>query len=131
MAGARRDNAGFPRPTAMSATPLLVFANCPDADCAEAIAAALVEARLAACVNVLAPVRSVYRWQGAIERADEVPLLIKTTAARYAALEAAIRARHPYAVPEIVAVPIDRGLPAYLRWLADETDETAAAPGTD
>lgn len=127
MAGIRQDNAGFPRLPAMSATPLLVLTNCPDADCAEAIAAALVEAGLAACVNILAPARSVYRWQGAVERADEVPLLIKTTAARYAALEAAIRARHPYELPEIVALPIDRGLPAYLRWLADETAVPAGA----
>lgn len=125
MAGRRQDNAGFPRPPAMSATPLLVLTNCPDADCAEAIATALVEAGLAACVNILAPARSVYRWQGAVERASEVPLLIKTTAARYAALEAAIRAGHPYELPEIVAVPIDRGLPAYLRWLADETGEVS------
>lgn len=105
----------------MSTSPLLVLTNCPDADCAERIARALVDARLAACVNILAPARSVYRWQGAVEQADEVPLLIKTTAGRYAALEAAIRQHHPYEVPEIVALPIDRGLPAYLQWLADET----------
>lgn len=114
----------------MSATPLLVLANCPDADSAETIADALVEAGLAACVNVLAPVRSVYRWQGAIERSNEVPLLIKTTAARYAALEAAILARHPYAVPEIVAIPVERGLPAYLDWLASEVAAESAATAT-
>ncbi len=104
-------------------TVLVVLTNCPDAASADALAAALVEARLAACVNVLAPCRSVYRWQGAVERAEEVPLLIKTTVDRYAALEAGIRARHPYEVPEIVALPVDRGLPDYLRWVAEETRE--------
>ncbi len=100
---------------------LLVLTNLPDAASARILADHLVTARLAACVNILAPCRSVYRWQGAIEDAEEVPLLIKTTTARYAELEAAIRAGHPYELPEIVALPIDRGLPAYLRWLDDET----------
>lgn len=100
---------------------LLVLTNCPDTACAEAIAAQLVQARLAACVNVQPPCRSVYRWQGQVERADEVPLLIKTTAARYPALEAALRAAHPYELPEIVALPITHGLPAYLAWVAAES----------
>ena len=104
-------------------TVLVVLTNCPDAASADTLATALVETRLAACVNVLAPCRSVYRWQGAVERAEEVPLLIKTTVDRYAALEAGIRARHPYEVPEIVALPVDRGLPDYLRWVAEETRE--------
>ncbi|CAH1746686.1 Divalent-cation tolerance protein CutA [Thauera humireducens] len=99
---------------------LLVLTNLPDRDSADAMAAALIEARLAACVNVLAPCTSVYRWQGAVESATEVPLLIKTTAGRYPALEAAIRARHPYELPEIVAVPVVLGLPAYLDWVARE-----------
>ncbi len=77
--------------------------------------------RVAACVNVLAPCRSVYRWQNAVETAVEVPLLIKTSAERYADLEAAIRAGHPYELPEIIAVPIERGLPDYLAWVAAET----------
>jgi periplasmic divalent cation tolerance protein len=100
---------------------LLVLTNLPDADSAQALATTLVGERLAACVNVLAPCRSVYRWQGAIESAQEVPLLIKTTAARYADLEAAIRAAHPYELPEIIAVPIAHGLPGYLDWVAAET----------
>lgn len=103
---------------------LLVLTNLPDAYSAHALAGALVEARLAACVNILAPCRSVYRWQGRTENAAEVPVLIKTTAARYAALEAAIRARHPYELPEIVAVPVDRGLPEYLAWIATATTES-------
>lgn len=100
---------------------LLVLTNLPDEASAQSLAAALVSGRLAACVNILAPCRSVYRWQGEIENAQEVPLLIKTTATRYAALEAAIRAGHPYELPEIIAVPIAHGLPEYLRWVVTET----------
>ncbi len=100
---------------------LLVLTNLPDAESARALAGRLVEARLAACVNILAPCRSVYHWEGKVEDATEVPMLIKTTAARYAELEAAIRAGHPYALPEIVALPIERGLPDYLGWVATET----------
>lgn len=100
---------------------LLVLTTLPDAASAQALATTLVTERLAACVNLLAPCRSTYRWQGAIESAEEVPLLIKTTTERYPALEAAIRARHPYELPEIVAVPIDCGLPQYLAWVAAET----------
>jgi periplasmic divalent cation tolerance protein len=100
---------------------LLVLTNLPDAASARALADHLVAERLAACVNILAPCSSVYRWQGRVETAEEVPLLIKTSADRYPALEAAIRARHPYELPEIVAVPLSRGLPAYLEWLAAET----------
>jgi periplasmic divalent cation tolerance protein len=100
---------------------LLVFTNLPDEASAQALATGLVTERLAACVNVLAPCRSTYRWQGAIESALEIPLLIKTTTERYAALEAAIRARHPYELPEIIAVPIAHGLPEYLTWVVTET----------
>jgi periplasmic divalent cation tolerance protein len=102
---------------------LLVITHLPDTYSAHALAGALVEERLAACVSILAPCRSVYRWRGKTENAEEVPLLIKTTAARYAALEAAIRARHPYELPEIIAVPVDRGLPEYLAWVDAETTE--------
>lgn len=102
---------------------LLILTNLPDQASAQALASTLVTERLAACVNVLAPCRSVYRWQGAIENAEEVPLLIKTTAARYAALEAAIRASHPYELPEIIAVSLAHGLPEYLMWVAAETSQ--------
>ena len=102
---------------------LLVITHMPDQASAEHLARALVEARLAACVNILAPCRSVYRWQGGIEMADEVPLLIKTRAARYAELETAIRAQHPYTLPEIVACEPARGLPEYFAWVAAETDD--------
>ena len=102
-------------------TTLIVITNCPDEETANHIALAVVEARLAACVNILPRVQSIYRWQGAVESAVEVPLLIKTTTATYPALEAAIRERHPYEVPEIIALPISAGLPAYLNWVAEET----------
>ncbi|MCK6387836.1 MAG: divalent-cation tolerance protein CutA [Zoogloea sp.] len=100
---------------------LLVLTNLPDAASAERIARLLVEQRLAACVNILAPCTSVYRWNDALETAAEVPLLIKTTRARYPALQAALAEAHPYELPEIVAVPLEAGLPAYLAWVATET----------
>ena len=93
----------------------------PDRASATALARALVEARLAACVNVGAPVDSLYHWRGQIETASEVPVTIKTQRARYAALEALIRARHPYELPEIIAVPIIDGLAPYLHWITAET----------
>jgi periplasmic divalent cation tolerance protein len=99
----------------------LVITNLPDRASAEKLADVLVEQRLAACVNILAPCRSVYRWKGATQHEEEHPLLIKTTAERYPALEQAIRAGHPYELPEIIAVPIDQGLPQYLEWVALET----------
>jgi len=100
---------------------LLVITNLPDRAAAEKLAEALIHKRVAACVNILAPCRSVYRWNGAVQHDEEHPVLIKTTGERYAALEAAIREAHPYELPEIVAVPIERGLPAYLDWVATET----------
>jgi periplasmic divalent cation tolerance protein len=100
---------------------LLVLTNLPDRATAEKLAEALIHKRVAACVNILAPCRSVYRWKGAVQHAEEYPVLIKTTRERYAALEAAIREVHPYELPEIVAVPIERGLRAYLDWVATET----------
>ena len=103
--------------------PLLVLTNMPDRDTADKLARALVEARAAACVNVLAACRSIYQWRGAVDTAEEIPLLIKTTAAQYARVEAIVRALHPYDVPELIAVPITHGLPDYLDWLAKETDK--------
>jgi periplasmic divalent cation tolerance protein len=100
---------------------LLVFTNAPDREVAGRIAEALVDKRLAACVNVLAGCTSVYRWQGEVERAEEIPMIIKTRAARYPEVEALIRHLHPYELPEIVAVPVTRGLPDYLQWVAEET----------
>ncbi|MGH8668207.1 MAG: divalent-cation tolerance protein CutA [Burkholderiales bacterium] len=100
---------------------LLVLTNLPDRAAAERIADTLIGERLAACVNILAPCRSVYRWKGEVQHDEEHPMLIKTTRERYPALEQALRAAHPYELPEIIAVPIERGLPAYLAWVAAET----------
>ncbi len=100
---------------------LLVVTNLPDRAAAERLADILVERKLAACVNILAPCRSVYRWKDAIQRDEEHPMLIKTTAERYPLLEQAIRAEHPYELPEVIAVPLEGGLPEYLQWVAAET----------
>ena len=100
---------------------LLVFTNAPDRAVAMQIAQALVGERLAACVNVLGGCTSVYRWDGTVETADELPVIIKTRAARYAEVEAAIRRLHPYELPEILAVPVVDGLSEYLDWVAEET----------
>ncbi len=102
-------------------TALVVLTNLPDLGTAEQLADTLIEQRVAACVNILAPCRSVYRWQGAVQHDEEYPMLIKTNADRYPALEAAIRAVHPYELPEIVAVKVEGGLPAYLAWITEET----------
>lgn len=103
---------------------LLVITNLPDRGAAERLAEALVAKRLAACVNILAPCRSVYRWQGEVQHDEEHPVLIKTTPERYAQLEVEIRSLHPYELPEIIAVPIERGLPDYLAWVAAETSSS-------
>jgi periplasmic divalent cation tolerance protein len=87
----------------------------------------LVEQGLAACVNILPPVASIYRWQGQVEQASEIPLLIKTTQARYQEIEQAILQAHPYEVPEIVALPLAAGLPAYLAWMQHETGKPLQA----
>lgn len=100
---------------------LLVLTNLPDAASARRLADALVENHAAACVNLLAGCTSVYRWQGKVESASEVPLLIKTTAAAYPRLEKLVRELHPYELPEIIAVPVEAGLPGYLQWVAQET----------
>ncbi|MDR2014839.1 MAG: divalent-cation tolerance protein CutA [Azoarcus sp.] len=97
---------------------LLVITTLPDQASANALAARLVEEHLAACVNILAPCGSVYRWQGVVETVSEIPLLIKTSRAGYPALEAAVRALHPYEIPELIALPVTHGLAAYLDWVA-------------
>jgi periplasmic divalent cation tolerance protein len=100
---------------------LLVLTNLPDRDAAVKLAHELVERRLAACVNVLAGCTSIYRWKGVIENAQEVTLLIKTRSALYEELEAAINDLHPYELPEIIAVPVVRGLAEYLAWVSEGT----------
>src|SRR5690606_27234894 len=96
---------------------------------AQRIARALVDRRLAACVSVLPGVVSVYRWQGAVETASEVQLLIKTTRVRYAEVEAAVLALHPYELPELLAVEPVTGLARYMDWIDVETTAAPAQPG--
>ena len=105
----------------MADAALLVLTQMPDHASANALARALVEERLAACVSVGAPVDSLYHWRGEIETAREVPVVIKTRRVRYAAVEAAILARHPYELPEILAVPLQHGLERYVDWIRTET----------
>ena len=100
---------------------LLVLTTLPEREAALKLARAIVDKRLAACVNILSGCTSVYRWEDNVEHAEEVPLLIKTRASRYAELEAAIRSLHPYELPEIIAVPVVQGLADYLGWVAEET----------
>lgn len=95
----------------------IVLTTCPDAASAERLARILVEEGLAACVNILPPMRSIYRWKGKIEDASELLLVIKSAAARFPDIRDRLRALHPYELPEIIAVPIVDGLPAYLAWL--------------
>ena len=104
---------------AMSASTLLVMTTCADADEADKLAAALVEERLAACVNRVDGVVSTYRWESRLHRDRETLLLIKTTEARFDELRRAISQRASYDVPEVIAVPVSGGSPAYLDWLAD------------
>lgn len=102
--------------------------NLPDEASATRVARAVLEARVAACVNRLAPCQSEYWWQGKLEQAQEWPLLIKTTQGQYATLEAVIRAEHPYDVPELIAWPLAAGLPAYLGWVRTEATGAAGQP---
>jgi periplasmic divalent cation tolerance protein len=96
---------------------ILVVTNLPDSESAFNLARQLVELRLAACVNVLPAVTSFYEWEGKLEQATEHTLVAKTLRARYAEVERAILERHPYTLPEIIAVDVTGGLPAYLRWV--------------
>ena len=104
-------------------TVLVCFCTCPDTDTAQRIADALVEERLAACVNVVPGLRSVYRWKGAVECSDEVLLLVKTVAGRLDALCARITVLHPHELPEVIAVEASGGLSAYLDWVAECSNE--------
>ncbi|MBS0200043.1 MAG: divalent-cation tolerance protein CutA [Proteobacteria bacterium] len=100
---------------------LICLSTCPDAASADRIATALVEERLAACVNVLPGLHSTYRWEGQVRRDDEILLIIKTTTDRFDALRERLPALHPYELPELIAVEAAGGLPAYLDWIATET----------
>lgn len=107
----------------------VTLCTCPDRDSAERIAHALVDARLAACVSTLPGVTSTYRWQGEVQQDSEHLLLIKSTPERAADLLDRILELHPYDVPEVLTLPVATGLPAYLHWVAQSTDESESAAG--
>ena len=120
------DAGGYPSallPPVTALSVLVCFCTCPDADSAARLAETLVGERLAACVNVVPGLRSVYRWRGAVERSDEVLLLIKTTRPRLPALSARVLELHPHELPEVVAVEVAGGLSAYLDWVAEQTSD--------
>ncbi len=100
---------------------ILVITNVPDRAVATALAQSLLDRRLAACINIGAPVESIYHWQDRIETGHEVPVVVKTRSALYSNVEDAIRKLHPYDTPEIIAIPVVAGDARYLAWLADET----------
>ena len=103
----------------------LILCTCPDNQVAEQLATSLVEQRLAACINIVPGLTSIYRWQGKLEKGTEVLLLIKTTRECYTAVETAIRQQHPYELPEIIAVTLDEGSPDYLRWITTSLENVS------
>lgn len=108
----------------MAAAPpaaIVVLVTCPSQAVGEKIGQALVEARLAACVNIMPRITSFYRWEGKVVRDREVLLVVKTRPARFAALRRRVVSLHPYTLPEIIALPVRAGLPAYLDWIAQAT----------
>lgn len=105
-----------------------IWVNCPDRDVAGTIAEALIGARLVACANIFAPVQSVYRWKGAIERETEVPLLLKTRAELFDTVAAEVERLHPYETPGIMAVPLARVNADYEAWLVAETADPSDRP---
>lgn len=100
---------------------LVVLTNVPNLTVAKTVSRYLVGQGMAACVNIQPGVKSYYRWEGVIRQANEVTLVVKTTRERYHDVEAAIKALSPYDLPEIIALPVGQGLPAYLEWVRAET----------
>ncbi|MDH5258878.1 MAG: divalent-cation tolerance protein CutA [Gammaproteobacteria bacterium] len=100
---------------------LLVQTSCPDNDSAIALGQRIIQEKVAACVNVLPEVTSIYEWKGEVKQDSEVLLLIKTEKSRYIDLQAVICASHPYELPEVIAVPISEGLPEFLSWIKNTT----------
>jgi periplasmic divalent cation tolerance protein len=107
---------------------IVVFVTAATEESAAVIGRALVEEHLAACANLVGPIRSIYRWRDAVEDAPEHLLLIKTRASLYLALQARVKQLHPYEVPEIIAVDIEKGSPPYLDWLRESTAPARAKP---
>jgi periplasmic divalent cation tolerance protein len=100
---------------------IVVYVTAPGEDEAARIARALVEERLAACVNIIKDIRSIYRWEGKVEDEGEVLMVIKTREALFDALSGRVKELHPYSVPEVIAMPIVKGLESYIKWLEEET----------
>lgn len=129
MVGKAKDNAGAQPAIGPGLMPgavpvpevIVVLTNVPDLNLGKRLAHVLLEEGLAACVNLGAPMLSMYRWQNAIAGDEEIPLVIKSTADRQQALCQAIVRLHPYEVPEVVVLPVAGGLPAYLQWVHQET----------
>ena len=96
----------------------LVFCTLPNREVARQIGTAVIDKQLAACVNLIPSVESIYRWEGQVERGEEVLAIFKTSDARYAELQERLAELHPYEVPEIIGVDVAEGLPEYLRWVA-------------
>ena len=101
---------------------IVVFSTCASREEAERIARAIVGERLAACVQLLPAIQSIYRWQGEIEQSDEILMLFKTTSERFPALQRRVEELHSYQTPEIIAVPVTEGAEKYLTWLRDAVD---------
>lgn len=112
----------------MQQTPLLAMTTCPDASAAARVAETLVREHLAACVNQIPGLISVYSWQEQLHRDSEILLLIKTTQERLGAVESRLKELHPYELPELIALPICGGSTAYLDWLRQNTASTAIEP---
>jgi len=104
----------------MEPTAVVVLTTLGDADAARALVSALVQARLVACGTLLPAATSIYRWEGELKEEPEVVVLLKTDVAKWEALCAAVRERHPYEVPELLALPVSRGLDLYLSWVTSE-----------
>ena len=116
----RGDLTPYPR-RPMPTDAVAILCTAPDAASAERIAEALVAERLAACVNLVPDLTSIFRWQGKVRRENEVLLVIKAPRTRFDAIAARVKALHPYTVPELIALPIDAGTPDYLAWLTENT----------
>ena len=99
----------------------IVLVTAPDKNCGEMLAAKLLEARCAACINIIPGLHSIYRWKGQVESAEEVLLLIKSTTDRFTELELLIKASHPYENPEIIALNAEHAAASYLNWVTEET----------
>lgn len=115
----------------MTDNAILVLNTCPNSETARRIGTLLVEQGLAACVNVLPGMTSIYKWKGKIQADSEVLLVIKTMQNRYAELQSAVTELHPYELPELIALPVSDGLPPYLKWIADQVNVSASESGNE